>query len=154
MNPLKKIKYIISDFDGVMTDNKVIVCENGIESVVCNRSDGLAVELLKQKGIQVIVISKETNRVVEARCKKIDVEVYQKIDKKIDLLRQIIKDKQIQPDEICYVGNEINDLECMNEVKISIAPADAHQSVLKNASIVTKSKGGEGVIREISDMIL
>jgi len=151
---LSKIKYIVSDFDGVMTDNKVLVSEEGIESVFCNRSDGLAVELLAKKGIKVLVISKERNKVVDIRCKKLGIEVYKGIDNKIDLFKKILKDKKLELDEVCYVGNEVNDLDCMKYAKISFAPADSNKKVIDIASFVTKAKGGEGVIREISELIL
>lgn len=154
MNKFKKIKLIVSDFDGVMTDNRVLVNEDGAESVFCNRSDGLAVELLRKKGVDVIVISKETNKVVEARCKKLGIAVYHGIDNKLELFKKVMKEKKIAKNEVCYVGNEINDLECMEEAELSVAPADSHKSVLEITSFVTKAKGGEGVIREISDLIL
>ncbi len=154
MNKFKKIKLIVSDFDGVMTDNRVLVDEDGVESVFCNRSDGLAVELLRKKGVDVVVISKETNKVVEARCKKLGIEVYHGIDNKLELFERVMKERKIAKNAVCYVGNEINDLECMKEAELSVAPADSHKSVLEIASFVTKAKGGEGVIREISNLIL
>ena len=80
MKDFKKIKLIVSDFDGVMTDNRVLVNENGVESVYCNRSDGMAVELLEKKDVKVVVISKETNKVVKTRCSKLGIEVYHGIE--------------------------------------------------------------------------
>lgn len=154
MKQFKKVRLIVSDFDGVMTDNRVLVSEDGLESVFCNRSDGLAIEILKRNGIDVVVISKETNKVVQTRCRKLGLEVYNAIENKVDLLKKLVQEKGIARDQVCYVGNEINDLDCMKEVDLSVAPADSHQSVLKIASYVTRAKGGEGVIREISDLIL
>lgn len=154
MYKLKKIKLIVSDFDGVMTDNKVYLDEEGKETVLCNRSDGLAVELLKEKGVNVIVISKEKNKIVETRCKKLGIEVYSGVDNKLELFVSLIKKNNLSEDEVCYVGNEMNDLECMVKSKVSFAPADSHKKILEIASVITKAKGGEGVIREISDLIL
>lgn len=151
---LKHIQLIVSDFDGVMTDNKVLVSENGMEGIVCNRSDGLAVEYLREKKVQVLVISKEKNKVVETRCNKLGIPVYYGIDQKIDLFKKIIAESGIPFEHICYVGNEMNDYECMSHAHISIAPRDAHPEIRKIASYVTEAKGGEGVIREISNMIL
>lgn len=154
MKQFRKIRLIVSDFDGVMTNNRVLVSEDGLEAVLCNRSDGLAIEMLKRNGIDVVVISKETNKVVQARCRKLGLEVYDAIENKADLLKRLIQEKGIDRDQVCYIGNEINDIECMKEVDLSVAPADSHQSVLKIASYVTRAKGGEGVIREIADLIL
>jgi YrbI family 3-deoxy-D-manno-octulosonate 8-phosphate phosphatase len=150
----EKIRLIVSDFDGVMTDNKVIVNEEGVESVFCNRSDGMGIKLLKEKGVDLVVLSKEVNKVVETRCKKLGIEVYHGIDNKIKLFRKVVKEKKASIDEVCYVGNEINDFECMQEAGISVAPSDSHESILNIADFVTKARGGEGVIREISDLIL
>lgn len=154
MKGFKKIKLIVSDFDGVMTDNRVLVNEDGVESVFCNRSDGLAIELLREKGIDVVVISKQTNKVVAARCNRLGVTIYHGINSKLELFKKVVEEGKFAKHEVCYVGNEVNDLECMKEAELSVAPADAHQSVLEIASLVTKAKGGEGVIREISDLIL
>lgn len=154
MNKFKNIKLIVSDFDGVMTDNRVLVNEDGVESVFCNRSDGLAIELLRKKGVDMIVISKETNKVVAARCNKLGVTIYHGINSKLGLFKKVVEQGKFAKHEVCYVGNEVNDLECMKEAELSIAPADAHQSVLKIASFITKAKGGKGVIREVSDLIL
>ena len=154
MNKFKKIKLIVSDFDGVMTDDRVLVNEDGVESVFCNRSDGLAIELLREKGVDIIVISKQTNKVVAARCNRLGVTIYHGINSKLELFKKVVEQGKFARHEVCYVGNEVNDLECMKEAELSIAPADAHQSVLEIASFVTKAKGGEGVIREISDLIL
>lgn len=154
MNRFRQLKLIVADFDGVMTDNRVLVNEDGMEAVFCNRSDGLAVELLRERGIDVIVISKETNRVVAARCEKLGIAIHHGINDKLELLKKIIKERKLGRHEVCYVGNEVNDIECMKAVELSVAPADSHQSVLKIASLVTKARGGEGVIREISDSIL
>jgi N-acylneuraminate cytidylyltransferase len=149
-----QIELLVLDFDGVFSDNRVIVDENGIESVICNRSDGFGISQIRQKGIHIIVLSTEKNNVVKVRCDKLGIECFQDIDKKIDFLKRFSSDENIDLKNVVYVGNDINDLECMVEAGCSIAVADAHPSVLSMADIVLETKGGYGAIREVCDMII
>jgi len=142
------------DFDGVMTNNKVIVDENGKESVTCNRSDGMGIEMLLEKDIGAIVISKETNKVVKARCKKLSIPCVNGIDDKITILKKELKSRGLKPENVCYMGNDVNDIECMEYVGVAVAVNDAYPEVKKFAQYVTKKNGGEGAVREIIDNIL
>lgn len=153
-NNLKKIKLLVLDFDGVMTDNRVLVSEDGKESVFCNRGDGLGIEMLKKKGIEVVVISKETNKVVQARCKKLKIECWDSIDEKYKLFLREIKKRNLKLENVCFIGNDINDLECIKNAGIGVAVADSYKSVLRIADYITKKRGGEGAVREIADLIL
>lgn len=148
------IKLLALDFDGVLTNNKVIVDENGKESVICNRSDSLGIGLLKKKGIDVIVISKEANKVVKARCDKLKISFVQGIDDKISILKKEINKRGLQPGEVCFIGNDVNDVECIEYVGLGVAVNDAFSEVKKAANIVTEKNGGEGAVREIIDNIL
>lgn len=145
----KKIKFLALDFDGILTNNKVIIDENGKESVICNRSDGLAIDILKKNGIEIIVISKEKNSVVEVRCKKLGIHCIHGVDDKLQVLKKEIKKRGFSYNEVCFVGNDVNDLDCIQYAGIGIAPNDAFPEVKKKADFVTKRNGGEGVIREI-----
>lgn len=148
------IKLLALDFDGVLTNNKVIVDENGKESVICNRSDSLGIDLLKKKGIDVVVISKESNIVVKARCDKLKIFCVQGIDDKISILKKEIKKRGLQSEEVCFIGNDVNDVECIKYVGLGVAVNDAFSEVKKAAKIVTEKNGGEGAVREIIDNIL
>ncbi len=150
----KKIKLLVLDFDGVMTDNRVLVSEDGKESVFCNRGDGLGIELLRKEGIEVVVISKEKNKVVQARCKKLKIECCQGIDDKYKLFLKEIKKRKLKLENVCFVGNDINDLDCVKAAGAGIAVADSHSSLLKIADYVTKKKGGRGAVREVADIII
>src|SRR3989338_914244 len=152
-NPAK-IKLLACDFDGVMTDNKVTVDENGKESVICNRSDCLGIELLKKNGIEVIVISKEKNKVVKTRCGKLKIPCIQGINNKLPILKKELAKRSISKEEVCFIGNDITDIECIKYAGIGIAVSDSYPEVKKAANIVTKKKGGEGAIREVADIIL
>ncbi len=150
----KKIKLLVLDFDGVMTNNRVLVSEDGRESVFCNRGDGLGIEMLKEEGVEVVVISKETNRVVQTRCSKLKIECWQGIDEKYRLFLEEVKKRNLKSENVCFIGNDVTDLECIKKAGIGVAVADSHKAALKVADYVTKKKGGEGAVREIADLIL
>lgn len=145
---------LVCDFDGVMTDNRVIVDENGKESVICHRGDGLGIELLKKNGIEVIVISKEKNKVVKARCDKLGIQCIHGIDDKLLIFKKEIAKKNLKKENICFVGNDINDIECIKYVGLGVAVNDSHPLVKKAADFITEKKGGHGAVREIADLIL
>ena len=150
----KHIGALIMDFDGVFTDNSVFVLEDGREAVQCHRGDGMGLTLLKDKGIPLFVLSKEINSVVKARCKKLGIEVQHNISDKLPTLLEWTKSYRIALQDVIYIGNDINDLDCMNSVGCSVAVADAVPEVLNSARIVLKSKGGKGALRELADMLL
>lgn len=148
------IKLLVFDFDGVMTDNRVLVQENGSESVLCDRGDGLGISKLKKTGLDIIVLSTEKNSVVKMRCKKLGLEYIQNSDNKLNELKKIAKSKGLKPNQIAYVGNDINDLECMAWVGLSIAVENAVLEVKAVAHFLTENEGGKGAVREICDVIL
>ncbi|MBU0980229.1 MAG: HAD hydrolase family protein [Nanoarchaeota archaeon] len=150
----KKIMLVVCDFDGVMTDNKVIMDENGKESVVCNRGDGLGIDRLKENDIEVICLSKERNKVVEARCRKVKIGCCQGIDDKPELFKKEVSKRGLTMDQVCFIGNDVNDIGCLKEAGIGVATNDAYPDVKKVADFITKTNGGEGVVREVSDLIL
>lgn len=153
LNPTQ-IRLLVLDFDGVMTDNKVYLDESGREMVCCFRADGLGIEELKRSGVKVLVISKERNRVVKARCQKLGVKSIQGIDDKLKTLREVLRGLNIPPSQVCYLGNDINDIECVKLAGLGCAVRDSHPGLLKEADYVTEKKGGRGAVREICDLIL
>ena len=153
-NNLSNIDCIIFDFDGVFTNNKVIVSETGIESVVCNRSDGLGLAMIHSIGIKTLILSTEKNRVVSTRANKLNIECIQGVDNKYAELVRLSQDWEIPLANIAFVGNDINDLECMEVVGFPVAVADAYPPVIDVATIILTRKGGEGAVREICEMII
>ncbi|MGA1149030.1 MAG: KdsC family phosphatase, partial [Ilumatobacteraceae bacterium] len=116
---LSGVTAIAFDFDGVFTDDRVLVSQTGDESVFCSRSDGMGIGLLRDAGIHMIIISKEPNPVVAARAKKLSLEVVQGCDDKLPVLREWMTRIGSTPDSTAYMGNDINDVECMNFVGIA-----------------------------------
>ena len=150
----KQVDLVVFDFDGVMTDDCVIVDQNGIESVRCSRADGLGVRLLRESGMNIIVLSSERNQVVMQRCKKLKIECIHGVLKKGEILENYLAEKKIDPKHVIYMGNDINDLPCFPLVGCAIAPSDANERVKNEADIVLMHKGGNGAVRELCDMLL
>lgn len=151
---LSVVKLLILDFDGVLTDNNVYVDQNGKEAVVCNRSDSYGIEKLIKSGISIFVLSKERNPVVAARCQKLGLQYIQGCNDKLKELKKIAMKNSINQQEVVYVGNDLNDIDCMRWAGIPIAVADAADDVKDVAKYITKNLGGRGAVREVADMIL
>lgn len=145
---------LVMDFDGVLTDNRVAVDQHGTESVWCHRGDGLGLELLRRAGVRLLVISKERNPVVQARCDKLQIQCLQGVDDKLTALRAWAREHDFAASELVYVGNDVNDLECMGWVGCAVAVQDSHQDVLTAAHVVLDCEGGKGAVRELCEMIL
>lgn len=150
----KNVGLIVYDFDGVMTDNRVIVFQDGTEAVIVNRADGLGVDRLRTLGIPQLILSTETNPVVKARAAKLGLEVIASCKDKKIALKNYCDQNEYELQKVLYVGNDLNDLKVMEIVGFPVAPADAHPDIKSLAKLVTKAKGGEGVIREISDFLI
>ncbi len=151
----EKISLVLMDFDGVMTDDRVWVDENGHEMVVAHRGDGMGVAMVQQKlGIDLIVISKEKNPVVARRCEKLHVLYHQGVDKKSTVIDTILAERNLDKKEVVYIGNDINDLECFEKVGFRVCPADAHEVIRRKADLVLRKPGGMGAVREFCDLLL
>lgn len=148
-----EIEALVTDFDGVHTDDTAWVSEDGVEHVRVSRGDGLGMSRLVRSGMPLMILSKERNPVVSRRGEKLGVEVRQGIDDKGTALREWIADKDLNPDRVAYVGNDINDLEAFAVVGWPIAVADAHPSVLAAARVILTHRGGHGAIREVCDLV-
>lgn len=150
---LTDLHLICYDFDGVMTDNRVLVTEDGVEAVLVNRGDGLAVATFKKLGLAQAILSTETNPVVAARARKLGIPVLQGLGDKVAALSRFAAEGGYDLARTVFIGNDVNDLGAMGLVGWPVAPADAHASVLKIARIVTQARGGFGVIREFLDLV-
>lgn len=148
------IDLLIFDFDGVFTPNQVMVMQDGQEGVMCSRSDGLGLTMLRERGMQVAVLTAEMNPVVLRRCEKLKLPCLQvPRDKKAGLL-QMLGERAVAPARVCYVGNDINDIPCMEHVGLAVAVADAYPQVKAAAHLVTTRNGGFGAVREVVDWFL
>jgi YrbI family 3-deoxy-D-manno-octulosonate 8-phosphate phosphatase len=149
-----KVSLVVFDFDGVMTDDRVWVDQDGRESVAVHRGDGMGIALLRKVGIPAMVLSTEPNPVVAARCRKLGLPVQQGIKDKAEALGQILNERQVDPGQVVYLGNDVNDLPCFPLVGCAVVVADAHPAAKAAADLVLEHKGGRGAVRELVDLIL
>ena len=147
------IDAFVFDCDGVLTNNYVYQDENGIESVRFSRSDGLAFDALKKLKKPSFILSTEKNPVVTARAKKLNIEAIQGIGDKSKAIRKLAKNNNYALNKIIYVGNDINDYDVMLSVGMSACPSDSHQMIKAISPIHLKSKGGEGIVRELLEKV-
>jgi YrbI family 3-deoxy-D-manno-octulosonate 8-phosphate phosphatase len=149
---IRCIRLVAFDFDGVFTDNMVYVFEDGREAVRCFRSDGIGLHKLKKLGIETVIISTEANPVVSARAHKLKIRCIQDCQDKRAALEDIAHDQGIGLGEVAFVGNDVNDLPCLECVALPIVVQDAHQDVVSTARYQTKNPGGHGAVREVCDL--
>jgi YrbI family 3-deoxy-D-manno-octulosonate 8-phosphate phosphatase len=149
-----RIKLVILDFDGVLTDNRVWTDQDGKESVASNRSDSEGLSRLRASGVEALVLSKEVNPVVASRCRKLKLPFLQGIEDKGSALENVLKEHGLSPQQVAYLGNDTNDLPCFQLVGWAVAVADAHLEVKRQADFVLMHNGGQGAVRELCDLIL
>jgi len=164
---LSRIKLICLDFDGVLTDNTVIHAEDGKESVVRSRADSLGIDILSDAGlydksnyetashnVDIIIMSRETNPVVSSVAKKIKIKCTQSEYKKFEAFQEEVRKRELDYSEVLFMGNDLNDIECIKKAGIGVAVADSYPEVLKAADYITEHKEGRGALREICELIL
>lgn len=149
-----KVDLVVFDFDGVMTDNTAYVNEDGIESVQVSRGDGMGIDLLRNAGVDMFVLSTEPNPVVAARCRKLKLAYEHGVGRKGEALPKILAERGVDPANVVYLGNDVNDLPCFPLVGCAVVVADAHPAAAAEADVVLEKSGGHGAVRELADMIL
>ncbi|MEM7096815.1 MAG: 3-deoxy-D-manno-octulosonate 8-phosphate phosphatase [Pseudomonadota bacterium] len=147
------LRLIVFDFDGVFTDNCVYVSEDGQEMVKCSRADGIGLRKLEACGLQLLILSTEKNPVVARRAEKLNIECIHGCDDKLTRLRQELETRGFTWSQVAFVGNDINDAECLETVGVPLVVADARPEVLPLGLATTRTPGGQGAVREICDYI-
>jgi len=148
------VRLVVLDFDGVLTDNRVWVDGDGHEWVAAHRGDGWGIARLRDRGIEVVVLSTETDPVVAARCRKLGIEAVQGVQDKPPALENLLHAHDVDAAHAVYVGDDVNDVPCFSAIGCAFAPADAHPSARRAADRVLTSKGGRGAVRELCDLLL
>lgn len=151
---IERVRLVAFDFDGVFTDNTVYVSETGEESVRCWRGDGLGLQKLGAAGIESFIISTETNAVVAMRAKKLKSLCFHGVGDKLEELTRLVAERGVELSETAFVGNDINDAECLRAVGLAMVVADAHPDVMELAHYVTCQRGGRGAVREVCDLLV
>jgi YrbI family 3-deoxy-D-manno-octulosonate 8-phosphate phosphatase len=149
---IRAVRLVAFDFDGVFTDNMVYVSEDGTEMVRCFRGDGLGLGKLKAAGIEAIIISTEANPVVTQRSRKLGIRCLQNCADKCAVLNQVAGEMGFSLEQVAFVGNDYNDLECLSHVGLPIVVQDAQPEVVPAAVYRTRLPGGHGAVREVCDL--
>ncbi len=147
------LQAVVFDFDGVLTDNTVVVDQNGVESVRCWRSDGLGLARLRDLGLKTLIISTEVNPVVSVRAKKLKTDCIQGVENKAVAIAEWALSVGIPLSNMAFVGNDINDIPALREVGLPIAVGDAYEEIAPFIKYRTRKPGGYGAVREICDLI-
>ena len=147
---------VITDVDGVLTDGGMYYSKDGEFLKKFNTRDAMGMELLLDLGIKTIMLTRENSNIVKARAKKIKVsELYSGVlNKKTLLLKKILKKYNVKLDQVAYIGDDLNDLEIMKSVGFSVTPSNGIDQIKKISNYVCKLNGGDGVFRELADIII
>lgn len=150
-----KVRLILMDADGVLTDGRIFVMTDGNEARAYHARDGLAVRIGQNGGLGFGVISGRSSKAVEARAKELDfVEIHQKVAAKGVCVEEIARRRGLRLEEICFVGDDIVDVPAMRRCGLAVAPKDADPEVLHHVHLIGASEGGRGIVREVVDLIL
>ena len=155
LQKFQKIKLVLTDVDGVLTDGGMYYTKDGDIMKRFFVRDGMGVNLLKKQGIPTIIVTKEKNIVTKKWSDKMNIEkLYEGIIKKEDILEKVCKVYELKTEEIAYIGDDVNDLELLKRVGLSVTPSDASDDVIKISDYKSKYNSGNGVFRELADLIL
>lgn len=151
----KKVKLLLLDVDGVLTDGRIIYDSGGRDMKFFDVHDGLGVYLLKKAGIPAILITAKSSEAIKPRAKDMQVEaVYADISPKSSLLPKILKKYRISPKEVCFVGDDLVDLCLLKRIGFPVAVANASGEIKKAAVYITSKQGGRGAVREVAELLL
>jgi 3-deoxy-D-manno-octulosonate 8-phosphate phosphatase (KDO 8-P phosphatase) len=155
INKIKKVKVLLLDVDGVLTDGRIIYDSRGRDSKFFDVHDGMGVYLLKKSGIPSVLITAKGSRAIKPRAKDMRVDfVFEDISPKTSVLEKIIKIYKVSPDELCFVGDDLVDLCLMKKVGLPVAVGNACHEIKNAASYITSKEGGRGAVRELAELIL
>jgi 3-deoxy-D-manno-octulosonate 8-phosphate phosphatase (KDO 8-P phosphatase) len=155
LDKLKRIKLLLLDVDGVLTDGRVIYDDTGAETKAFHIKDGLGITMLMDAGIEVGVVTGRTSRALRHRCDNLGISlVFEQVHDKTSVLEVISKEKGLKSEHIAFVGDDLVDIPLMKKVGLSVAVADAHETVLEHADMVTAAQGGAGAVREVCEAVL
>ena len=155
MNRLKRIKLLVMDVDGVLTDAGMYYSEGGEELKKFSTRDGKGIELIRNIGIKTAFITSEKTLLVERRAKKLKIDfLFQGVSDKAEILKKLIKDSNIAPGDMAYIGDDVNDVDAMRAAGFSATPADGTETNKVIATYICKTKGGQCCVREVCDLLV
>jgi 3-deoxy-D-manno-octulosonate 8-phosphate phosphatase (KDO 8-P phosphatase) len=152
---LKKIKLLVMDVDGVMTDGRIILDDSGREIKIFDVRDGHGIKLIQRYGIDVVLLTGRESQVVLHRARDLGInEVYQKVFNKEEVFAGILRGNNLDFFACAYIGDDVIDIPVLKAAGFSAAVADALDIVKKTVDYVTQNKGGRGAVREVCEMLL
>ena len=152
---LRGIRLFATDVDGVLTDGGMYYSESGDEWKKFNTRDGMGIKLLQKAGLVTALVTQESTKLVARRAQKLTIpEVHQGVYDKLALLQELVRRHGCTMKQVAYIGDDVNDLAALKAAGFSAAPADAIPAVLGAVHYVCRQKGGEGAVRELTDLIL
>ncbi len=150
-----RVKLLLFDVDGVLTDGRLVIGDDGLEFKAFNSRDGHGIKMLQRNGVAVGIITGRTSRVVKHRVKDLGIRhVFQGCKEKLPVYRKLIKKLKLKPEQTAYVGDDVVDLPIMLHVGLAVAVQNAHALAKQHAHWVTPSIGGYGAAREVCEMVL
>jgi 3-deoxy-D-manno-octulosonate 8-phosphate phosphatase (KDO 8-P phosphatase) len=153
VDAIRRLRFLAFDFDGVFTDNHVYILEDGRESVRCSRSDGIGLSRLRELGMEMIIISTEVNQVVQTRAAKLKLPCINGCEDKISTLIGLLADRGLDLEQVAFMGNDVNDRDCLKQAGLPVVVADAHPDVIELGLYRTRLRGGYGAVREFCDLV-
>jgi len=147
------VRFAVFDFDGVFSDNRVWTNDRGEESVACFRGDTYGLRRLDEVGVEYLILTSETNDAVAARARKMRADIIKGVEDKLPVLHAEVDRRGVSLAETSYVGNDVNDAECLAAVGLPVVPADAWDEVVPLARLVLSRDGGRGCVREFCDAV-
>jgi 3-deoxy-D-manno-octulosonate 8-phosphate phosphatase (KDO 8-P phosphatase) len=148
---VSSIRAVFFDFDGVFTDNNVYLTDQGSELVRCSRYDGYGLQYLRSRSIHTAIISSETVPLAALRAKKLGIPCFQPVTDKLSFALGYLRKLEMSLSELCFMGNDINDLSLLQVCAFPVVPSDAHHSLIDSHFFMTSAKGGQGCVRELCD---
>ncbi len=151
-----RIRFLVLDVDGTLTDSGVYIDAQGVQSKKFNIKDGMGITLLQEKGIPVGLIShSRSSTIIDTRAEMLGIHyVYSGKEPKLEVLQRWMQELQLNLSQVAYIGDDINDLELLEQAGLSACPHDAHFSLIQKVDIVLQRRGGEGCVREFIDRFL
>lgn len=151
----KPIRLVLSDVDGVLTDGSITIDNAGVESKTFHVRDGLAIKLWLRSGFHFGLITSRSSQIVKLRAAELNIEIVrQGSADKLPIAREIIHQLRLEPQQVCYIGDDLPDIAVMKDVGLSIAVADAAAEVRSTATWITQHPGGRGAVREAIERLL
>ena len=149
------VHFVVCDVDGTLTDGVIGINDRGEEFKNFSVVDGMGIRLLMDAGIEVALLSARHCPAVDHRARGLGIRLCQTgISRKKEHLEDLIRGLELEPDQVCYIGDDVNDLPCLGVVGFPVAVANAHSEVRKRAEYVTTAAGGQGAVREVAELVL